>query len=222
MGVGSVTGGRAVFLDRDGVLNRNVFNPVTGAYESPHRAEDFELLPGVLDGLALLLETGYRLILVSNQPSYAKGKTTLAAMRAIHQRLVDALENAGVSFDAFYYCLHHPDGIIPEYSGRCECRKPSPYFLLQAKAQFDLDLANSWMIGDRETDILCGRAAGLRTIRVAADHPVPEPSQPTAADRTARDLADAATLLRAADRLAGVPPLGRSADPVSLCDNRRS
>jgi len=78
------------------------------------------------------------------------------------------------------------------------------------------------MIGDRETDILCGRAAGLRTIRVAADHPVPESSQPTAADRTARDLADAATVLRAAGRRAGVPPLGRSSDPVSLCDNRRS
>jgi D-glycero-D-manno-heptose 1,7-bisphosphate phosphatase len=205
MGVGSVSGARAVFLDRDGVLNRNVFNPLTGTYESPHRAEDFELLPGVLEGLARLQETGYRLILVSNQPSYAKGKTSLAAIQAIHQRLADTLNGAGILFDAYYYCLHHPDGIIPEYSGRCECRKPSPHFLLQAKARFDLDLVNSWMIGDRETDILCGRAAGVRTIRVAADHPVPKPSQSTAADRTARDLADAATSLDAPDRLAGAP-----------------
>jgi len=209
MGVGGVSGGRAVFLDRDGVLNRNVFNPVTCTYESPHRAEDFELLPGVLKGLALLQETGYRLILVSNQPSYAKGKISLAAIQAVHRRLADTLGGAGISFDAFYYCLHHPDGVIPEYSGPCECRKPSPYFLLQAKARFDLDLANSWMIGDRETDIMCGRAAGVRTIRVAADHPVP--GQPTAADRTARDLADAASSLGAAERLAGVPP-GRPVD----------
>jgi D-glycero-D-manno-heptose 1,7-bisphosphate phosphatase len=197
MGIGGVTGGRAVFLDRDGVLNRNVLNTVTGAFESPHRAEDFELLPGVLDALALLRESGYRLILVSNQPSYAKGKTTLAAIKAIHRRLEDSLADAGISLDAFYYCLHHPDGIIREYSGRCECRKPSPYFLLQAKTQFDLDLAKSWMIGDRETDVLCGRAAGVRTIRVAADHPVPEPSPPTVADRTARDLVDAARWLAA-------------------------
>jgi D-glycero-D-manno-heptose 1,7-bisphosphate phosphatase len=117
-------------------LNRNVFNPLTGTYDSPHRAEDFELLPGVLKGLALLQETGYRLILVSNQPSYAKGKISLAAIQAIHRRLADTLGGAGISFDAFYYCLHHPDGVIPEFSGRCECRKPSPYFLLQAKARF--------------------------------------------------------------------------------------
>ena len=206
MGVGSLSGGRAVFLDRDGVLNRNVFNPLTGTYESPHRAEDFELLPGVLEGLALLQRTGYRLILVSNQPSYAKRKTSLAAIRAIHQRLACALDGAGILFDAFCYCLHHPDGTIPEFSGRCQCRKPSPYFLLQAKARFDLDLANSWMIGDRETDVLCGLAAGVRTIRVAADHPGPGSGQPTAAERTARDLADAASWLAAADRLAGVRP----------------
>jgi D-glycero-D-manno-heptose 1,7-bisphosphate phosphatase len=113
MGVGGVSGGRAVFLDRDGVLNRNVLNPVTNTYESPHRAEDFELLPGVLEGLALLQETGYRLILVSNQPSYAKGKTSLAAIQAIHQCLADTLNGAGISFDAFYYCLHHPEASFP-------------------------------------------------------------------------------------------------------------
>ena len=107
-------------------------------------------------------------------------------------------QQPGISFDVFYYCLHHPGGVIPEYSGRYECRKPSPYFLLQAKTRFDLDLANSWMIGDTEIDILCGRAAGVRTIRVAADHRVPEPSPPTVADRTARDLADAARWLAAA------------------------
>jgi D-glycero-D-manno-heptose 1,7-bisphosphate phosphatase len=206
MGVGSLSGSRAVFLDRDGVLNRNVLNPLTVAYESPHRAEDFELLPGVLEGLALLQETGYRLILVSNQPSYAKGKTSLAAIQAIHQRLAYALDGAGILFDAFCYCLHHPDGIVPEFSGRCECRKPSPYFLLQAKVRFDLDLANSWMIGDRETDVVCGLAAGVRTMRVAADHPVPGSSQSTAAEKTARDLADAASWLATADRLARVRP----------------
>jgi D-glycero-D-manno-heptose 1,7-bisphosphate phosphatase len=199
MGVGSVSGARAVFLDRDGVLNRNVLNPATGAYESPHRVADFELLPGVLAALSRLQASGYRLILVSNQPSFAKGKTSLAALEAIHGRLADMLDTAGVSFSSFFYCYHHPNGVVPEYSGRCECRKPSPYFLLCAAERFGLDLERSWLIGDRETDVLCGRAAKVRTIRVAPDHPVAGPIDPTAADITARDLPDAAVLLCVAD-----------------------
>ena len=201
-----MSGGRAVFLDRDGVLNRNVFNPATGAYESPHRVEDFAMLPGVVEALQRLQAAGYGLVLVTNQPSYAKRKTTLGATAAIHRRLADTLEGAGIQFLAFYYCLHHPDGVVPEYSRRCECRKPSPYFLLQAKARFGLDLAHSWMVGDRETDIQCGRAAGVRTIRIAADHSVAQSCGRTAADLTTRDLAAAVALLCAADGCAAPAP----------------
>jgi D-glycero-D-manno-heptose 1,7-bisphosphate phosphatase len=153
----------AVFLDRDGVLNRNIWNPATGAYESPLIPEQFELLPRVIPALYLLREAGYLLFLVSNQPNYAKGKASMEALDAIHERLEAELTFAGISFAACYYCFHHP-----AFSGECLCRKPSPYFLLEARDIFEVDLAQSWMVGDRVSDIACGRAAGVRTVAVGS------------------------------------------------------
>jgi D-glycero-D-manno-heptose 1,7-bisphosphate phosphatase len=166
---------RAVFLDRDGVLNRNIWNPATGKYESPLTPEDFELLPDVIPALQLLRDAGYLLFLVSNQPNHAKGKAGMDTLDAIHRRLETALTAAEISFAAFYYCYHHP-----EFTGECVCRKPSPYFLFEARDAFGLSLAASWMVGDRASDIECGRAAGSRTIEIAdqsvvktkADHAV--------------------------------------------------
>ncbi|HUZ72370.1 MAG TPA: HAD family hydrolase [Stellaceae bacterium] len=194
MGIDRLAGRKAAFLDRDGVLNRNVFNPATGAYESPHRPEDFALLPGVMTALAQLRARNYLLFLVSNQPSYAKAKCSLAALHDVHARLQDSLAAAAIDFAGFYYCYHHPDGIVAGYSGACRCRKPSPYFLLEAARDFDLTLADSWMIGDRASDVFCGRAAGVRTIRVAPDHPVAVANDVTG-DFAARDLAHAAALI---------------------------
>jgi D-glycero-D-manno-heptose 1,7-bisphosphate phosphatase len=187
MGIGEIAA-RAVFLDRDGVINANVYNPANGEYESPHRPEDFRVVDGALPAIARLRDAGFHLFLVSNQPSYAKGKTTLAQIEATHERLVEALNQAGISFSAFYYCYHHPQGVVAAYSGPCQCRKPSPFFLLKARDNFGLRLDESWMIGDRATDIECGRAAGVRTIRVAADHPARRSPNETAADFEAQDL----------------------------------
>jgi D-glycero-D-manno-heptose 1,7-bisphosphate phosphatase len=111
-----------------------------------------------------LRSAGFQLFLVSNQPNVAKGKCTLGQLSSIHQRLLSGLAEAGIDFTYFYYCFHHPRGIVSRYSGHCECRKPSPHFLLTAGSQFDVDLRRSWMVGDRQTDIECGRAAGTRTI----------------------------------------------------------
>jgi D-glycero-D-manno-heptose 1,7-bisphosphate phosphatase len=152
---------RAVFLDRDGVLNRNVWNPETSAYESPLTPEQFELLPNVIPALRLLRDAGYLLFIVSNQPNYAKGKATMDTLVAIHSKLETVLVKAGVSLDACYYCFHHPS-----FTGPCICRKPLPYFLFSARDTFDVDLACSWMIGDRATDIECGRVAGTRTVKI--------------------------------------------------------
>ena len=152
---------RGVFLDRDGVLNRNVWNAATAAYESPLTPEEFELLPKVIPALELLQDRGYLLFLVSNQPNYAKGKATMQMLEAIHKRLETALMEASVSFAAYYYCFHHP-----AFTGPCICRKPSPYFLKEARDAFGVDLTRSWMIGDRVTDIECGRAAGTRTVEI--------------------------------------------------------
>lgn len=184
--------GRAVFLDRDGVINPNVFNPATGEYEAPLSVADFALAPGALKGLRQLQSAGFLLFVVSNQPNHAKGKSTLAELSAINEKMHRELADGGINLAATYYCLHHPDGVVPGYSGACACRKPSPYSLLRAIRRFGLEAAQSWMIGDRKTDILCGRAAGVRTIFIPGN---PIRRRGLAADCVAADLADAAKLI---------------------------
>lgn len=189
MGAGGPTRRGAVFLDRDGVINYNVFNPASGEYEAPLAAADFVLAPGALHGLRQLQQAGFPLFVVSNQPNYAKGKASLADHFAIDAKMRAQLVDEGIALARVDYCLHHPDGVVAEYSGACACRKPSPYFLLRAMRDFDLDAALSWMVGDRETDVLCGRAANVRTVLIGADH------GKTVADQVAADLAAAAEFI---------------------------
>ncbi len=186
----------AVFLDRDGVLNALVPNPDTGRLESPRCPGDFLLLDDVLPALDQLQSAGYALILVSNQPNFALGKSSLETLNQIHQKLLTELRCAGIRFARFCYCLHHPKGVIPGYSGLCVCRKPSPWFLLRARDELGLSLAHSWMIGDQPTDIQCGRAAGVRTIRIAAA-PMAATAPNAVAGHTAARLADAAKIVLA-------------------------
>jgi D-glycero-D-manno-heptose 1,7-bisphosphate phosphatase len=159
-----VTRPRAVFLDRDGVLNHLVLNAATGEYESPLRAEQLELLPNVIAPLSRLGRGGYLLFLVSNQPSFAKGKTTLNDLKEAHRKLEEGLIEAGVRFSGFYYCFHHPSGVVAGYSGPCACRKPSPHFLLAAAAEHGLDLESSWMVGDQDSDVACANAARCQPV----------------------------------------------------------
>ncbi len=196
MGRDKPGGRRAVFLDRDGVINRNVLNPATGEYESPLTADDFEFVPGAFGAMRSLRAAGFFLFLVSNQPNYAKGKSSLETLGAIHEKLLAGLASAGIEFAAFYYCLHHPHGSVAGYSGACECRKPSPHFLLRAQAEFDVDLDRSWMIGDRQTDVECGKAAGTKTILIRACETAAETgAQP---DGIAPNLSSAVRLILAA------------------------
>lgn len=167
MGIGAVER-RAIFLDRDGVLNALVLNPATGRMESPLTPEDFHLLPGVLPALRRLQGACYLLILVSNQPNYALGKSDWLTLGLIHHKFVTEVVSGGVHFARFCYCLHHPRGVVPGFSGSCLCRKPSPWFLLRAGEDFGLSLGDSWMIGDQPTDVECGRAAGVRTLQIGA------------------------------------------------------
>lgn len=195
MGEGQRAACRAVFLDRDGVINRNIFNPATGEFEAPLSAEDFVLMPGVPKALQRLHEAGFLLFLVSNQPNYAKRKVSLAELDAIDAELRRELAASRIEFAEVYYCLHHPDGDVDGYSGACACRKPSPYFLLRAARQFGIDLEESWMVGDRATDVLCGCAAGARTVLIDADG---EGCGSVVPDRVAVDLAAAAGYICAA------------------------
>jgi D-glycero-D-manno-heptose 1,7-bisphosphate phosphatase len=192
MGAGQRAARRAVFLDRDGVINQNVLNPASGEYEAPLTERDFALIPGALEALQRLHASGYLLFLVSNQPNYAKGKASLAEIYAIDAELQRELAAMRVEFAAAYYCLHHPEGDAAGYSGQCMCRKPSPYFLLRAMREFGLDREQCWMLGDRETDILCGRTAGVRTILIDASGLGRGQIEP---DHIAVDLATAAGMI---------------------------
>jgi D-glycero-D-manno-heptose 1,7-bisphosphate phosphatase len=162
----------AVFLDRDGVLNHNVFYEDTGSLESPRTVADFELYDDTIPSLRKLQDAGLTLFLVSNQPNIAKGKSTLSELYEVQRRFACCLDQAHILFQEFYYCFHHPESNVPEYGGQCQCRKPSPLFLFRAARDYGIDLSQSWMVGDRLTDVECGKRAGVHTILV-----LPEPNE---------------------------------------------
>lgn len=145
---------RALLLDRDGTLIVDVGYP-----RDPARVE---LLPGAVEAL-LALQQRYLLVVISNQSGIGRGLITTPEAQAVHDRVIDVFQRAGVRFAGAYYCPHAPDA-------GCTCRKPSPGLLLQAAAELDLDLPRSIMIGDKASDVLAGRAAGCgHTIRYGAD-----------------------------------------------------
>lgn len=157
---------KAVFLDRDGVINELVYSKERNEYEPPHNTDDVKLIEGVCDSLKRLIGNNYRLFIVSNQPDFAKGKTSLENLQKVSEKIRDLMEEREIIFNEYYYCYHHPDGVIKEYSIDCECRKPKPFFILNAIKKYNLDKNNSWMAGDRDTDISCGKNSGLRTILI--------------------------------------------------------
>jgi len=159
----------AVFVDRDGVINELVPDPVSGRRESPLRVDDVRLIGGAAAGLRGLTAAGWRVVGVSNQPGAAKGLVALAELHAIQARVLELLASEGVHFDDFRLCLHHPQGVVPELAGDCDCRKPAPGMLLAAADELGIDLGRSWMVGDTDGDVQAGRSAGCRTILV--EHP---------------------------------------------------
>lgn len=194
---------QAVFLDRDGVLNELALNPKNGEYESPHETSAVHMMPGATVAAKKLQDAGFALFIVSNQPSFAKGKTSLENIHAIANFVESNLKAAGATLLRAYYCYHHPDGTVPPYAGACRCRKPKPQFLFDARDEFGLDLSESWMIGDQDSDVECGRRAGCKTVAVAnarSAHRRPGKEAPTL---SARDLADAADKIIALQKHAG-------------------
>jgi D,D-heptose 1,7-bisphosphate phosphatase len=153
---------RAVFLDRDGTLNVD--------RDCLRAAEEFELLPGVADAIRELNHHGWRAVVVTNQPVIAKGCCTEAELRRIHNKLETLLGRAHAFLDRLYYCPHHPEagfeGERPELKIRCACRKPAPGMIQRAVADLNIDLAESWLIGDTTTDLQTAKNAGLRSILV--------------------------------------------------------
>lgn len=155
-----------VFVDRDGVVNQLVPDPISGLPESPLRIEDVRLVSGAAAALGQVARSERRLIGVSNQPAAAKGVVSPAQLQAVQDRVLGLLAADGVRFDGFWICRHHPLGVVPELTGHCDCRKPAPGMLLSAADELSIDLAASWMIGDTDSDVLAGRAAGCSTVLV--------------------------------------------------------
>lgn len=143
-----------MFVDRDGVINRR---PAEGEYVT--RWEDFHILRGVAEGIALLNHAGFSVIIVTNQRCVAKGLMTEADLQKMHERMTDDLARAGAQIDATFYCPH-------EIEPPCDCRKPAPGMLLNAARLRGIDLRTSWMIGDSDNDVEAGVNAGCKTARV--------------------------------------------------------
>lgn len=186
---GVVSGSAVVFLDRDGVLNELVPDPPSGAWESPLQVEDVHLLPGAAEAARKLVGAGFALVCVSNQPAAAKGKVTVERLCAVHARVTELLAQAGVRLQASRLCLHHPDGVVPELSGPCACRKPAPGMLLDAARVLELDLGACWMVGDTDADVAAGKAAGCRTVLIEHPYSIRKRLGQANADLAASDLA---------------------------------
>jgi D-glycero-D-manno-heptose 1,7-bisphosphate phosphatase len=160
---------KAIFLDRDGVINELVYSSERNEYEPPHKTEDLKLFDGVIDALKKFQKAGYKLFLISNQPDHAKGKTTLEQLNLVHNELDRIFKTNDIFFSEYYYCYHHPDGIVKEYSIDCECRKPKTYFVSKAVEQYEIDTDSSWLIGDRDKDIECGINSGIKTVLIKSE-----------------------------------------------------
>ena len=157
---------KAVFLDRDGTINKYV--------GFLRKLDDFELLDGVSKAIKMINESGYLAIVVTNQPVVARGEVTVDELDVIHKKMETLLGQDGAYIDGLYICPHHPDsgfdGEIKELKIECECRKPKPGMILKAAKDFNIDLSNSYMIGDSENDIKAGMAAGCKTRKVDEDN----------------------------------------------------
>jgi D-glycero-D-manno-heptose 1,7-bisphosphate phosphatase len=177
MGVGTLK--RAVFFDRDGVLNEAIVRD--GVPHPPASVEDVRIAPGAREAVRAVRDAGWLAIVVTNQPDVARGTATLASVEAINLEIA-----AQLGVDAVYTCPHDDaDG--------CDCRKPKPGLLKRAASEHGVDLAGSYMLGDRAKDIACGKAAGVRTIFLDARYA--ETTGTTGADETIASIAELPALM---------------------------
>ena len=149
---------KAVFLDKDGTLINDVpYNVDTNL---------ITLTDNSIEGLKTLREEGYKLIILSNQSGLALGKFDYNQLLLAQQKIVDLLSIRGIDISGFYYCPHHPRGVVEMYSKKCQCRKPAAGMFTHAAKDHDIDLSQSWMIGDILHDIEAGNSAGCRTVLI--------------------------------------------------------
>ncbi len=156
---------KAIFLDRDGTINEYV-----GFLTN---IDEFKLLDGVTDAIKKINASGFLAIVVTNQPVVARGEVTYEQLDEIHHKMETLLGQEGAYLDAIYYCPHHPHsgyaGEVKSLKIECECRKPKPGMLMKAAKDYNIDLEQSWMIGDSKNDILAGKNAGCKTVLIGTE-----------------------------------------------------
>jgi len=150
---------KAVFLDRDGVIN-------DGTLYYTYKIEDFLFNAGVFEGLKILQNAGFKLIVVTNQGGIAKGKYSIEDVEKVHNYMKKTLSENGITIDAIYYCPHHSD------ISSCECRKPGTLMIEKGIIQFNIDVNQSYLIGDSERDIIAAKKAGLIPIRTVKNETI--------------------------------------------------
>jgi D-glycero-D-manno-heptose 1,7-bisphosphate phosphatase len=168
----------AAFIDRDGVINRDLGHV--------HRIEDFEVLPGVVQGLRQLAARGFALVVVTNQAGIAKGLYGPAEFEALTTHMKAWFQAQGVVFSGVFHCPHHPQGSVAQWARSCHCRKPEPGLILQAARTLRLDLPRSVMVGDKLSDMQAAERAGLGLrILVESGHALPQDTRQDADHRCA-------------------------------------
>ena len=179
---------RAVFLDRDGTINIEK--------DYLYKIEDFEFISGAPEAIKRLKEAGFVVIVVSNQSGVAQGYFDEDAVNQLHRHIQAELTDYGTSIDGFYFCPHHPDKGVGAYKVDCNCRKGKPGMLLQAAREDDLDLQNSFMVGDKLADIEAGERAGCKSVLVLTGYGSKTAQKPEAkAVDKCSDLGCAAVLI---------------------------
>jgi len=144
---------KTVFLDRDGTINKEV--------NYLYKPNDLVLIDGVIEAIRIFHDLNYKVIVITNQAGVAKGYYSEHDVENLHQHLEGILKAKGTYIDAFYYCPHHPEGTVKEYKSECKCRKPHIGMIEQAVKDFDIDLSESIIVGDKEIDVQTGKNAGI-------------------------------------------------------------
>ncbi len=157
---------KAVFLDRDGVINRMVYHQEQGILDSPFTLTQFRLLPRVAASIRMINSLGLKAVVVTNQPGIAKKHFDLITLKAMEDKLHTTLSRQNARLDAIYYCLHHPQAADKAYKAECDCRKPRPGMLWHAAEDFGLDLTKCYLVGDGVTDVQAGSAVGCITFLI--------------------------------------------------------
>ncbi len=179
---------KAVFLDRDGTINREVGNL--------RRIRDLRILPGVARAIKQLNDLGFLTIVITNQPVVSRGWVTEREVDEIHAVIARRIGKHGAKLDAVYFCPHHPDAQVKKYKLHCACRKPNVGMIKDAMKKFKIDMRKSFMIGDTTRDILTGKRAKLTTILVKTGYKGMDGKYNMKPDFVAKNLTDAVKIIK--------------------------